>query len=385
MINGRKLLAGWAALALCGSGALGQETVQRTIEHDGETRRWLEYRPASLEEDGSAPVVLMLHPGLSTPERVAITSGWNAVADREGILMIYPAAEPGEVEQGGIWNAWDFEGAPTPDGLPQDVAERDDLGFLETIIGQATSRDTFAGDPQRVYLTGFSSGAQMVNTYLGAGGARVAAAAPVSGGWAEQFGVPVEFVRPARPLPVWIWAGEREENLEPNGVSRAIHDAAQLAFWLDFNGASDEPTSTETFTGTFERTLLLMGETFTRPVEQTFVTDFYADGEAEIRFTLVLDRSHEYHPGAAERIWETLFSSTTLPDSGSDCPADLTGGPDGGPDGALGADDFFEYLNLFASGDPDADLAGPGGSGPDGAIDANDFFEYLRLFAAGCP
>jgi len=70
---------------------------------------------------------------------------------------------------------------------------------------------------------------------------------------------------------------------------------------------------------------------------------------------------------------------------GSDCPADLTGGPDGGPDGTLDANDFFFYLDLFASGDAAADLTGGPDGGPDGTLDANDFFEYLNLFAAGCP
>jgi len=66
------------------------------------------------------------------------------------------------------------------------------------------------------------------------------------------------------------------------------------------------------------------------------------------------------------------------------CPADLTG-PDGTPDGTLDANDFFEYLARFASGDPDADLTGSPDGSPDGVIDANDFFQYLSLFAAGCP
>jgi len=61
------------------------------------------------------------------------------------------------------------------------------------------------------------------------------------------------------------------------------------------------------------------------------------------------------------------------------CPADLTG------DGIADANDFFEYLNLFASGDAAADLTGGPDGDPDGVIDANDFFEYLNLFAAGCP
>ncbi|MCB9844597.1 MAG: hypothetical protein H6811_01225 [Phycisphaeraceae bacterium] len=45
-------------------------------------------------------------------------------------------------------------------------------------------------------------------------------------------------------------------------------------------------------------------------------------------------------------------------------------------DGDADADDFFDYLDLFAAGDPDADL--------DGDRDADDFFTYLDLFAQGC-
>ncbi len=54
------------------------------------------------------------------------------------------------------------------------------------------------------------------------------------------------------------------------------------------------------------------------------------------------------------------------------CPADLDG------DGDADADDFFTYLDLFATGDPNADIDG------DGDADADDFFAYLDLFAQGC-
>ena len=54
------------------------------------------------------------------------------------------------------------------------------------------------------------------------------------------------------------------------------------------------------------------------------------------------------------------------------CPADID------DDGDADADDFFAYLDLFASGDDRADIDG------DGDIDADDFFGYLDLFAAGC-
>ncbi len=56
-----------------------------------------------------------------------------------------------------------------------------------------------------------------------------------------------------------------------------------------------------------------------------------------------------------------------------ECLADLD------EDGDVDADDFFAYLDLFASDDDAADLTG------DGAIDSNDFFAYLDLFVLGCP
>ncbi len=58
---------------------------------------------------------------------------------------------------------------------------------------------------------------------------------------------------------------------------------------------------------------------------------------------------------------------------GGDCDADLDG------DGDADADDFFAYLDAFASGDLavcDID--------DDGDCDADDFFGYLDLFAQGC-
>ncbi len=58
--------------------------------------------------------------------------------------------------------------------------------------------------------------------------------------------------------------------------------------------------------------------------------------------------------------------------AGPTCPPDLNG------DGVVDADDFFLFLNLFATGDMRADFNN------DGVIDADDFFLFLNLFAAGC-
>ncbi len=55
-----------------------------------------------------------------------------------------------------------------------------------------------------------------------------------------------------------------------------------------------------------------------------------------------------------------------------DCRADING------DGAVDADDFFAFLDLFADDDRRADING------DERIDSFDFFAYLDLFVEGC-
>ncbi len=59
---------------------------------------------------------------------------------------------------------------------------------------------------------------------------------------------------------------------------------------------------------------------------------------------------------------------------GGGCAADLDG------DGDADADDFFDYLDAFATGNVGVcDIDG------DGDCDADDFFGFLDLFATGCP
>lgn len=59
----------------------------------------------------------------------------------------------------------------------------------------------------------------------------------------------------------------------------------------------------------------------------------------------------------------------------SSTPLTHSGAGDTNADGVTDGDDFFAYLDLFASEDPRADLTG------EGVIDGEDFFEYLDRFA----
>jgi poly(3-hydroxybutyrate) depolymerase len=327
------------------------------MERGGPVQRfWIEYRPPGVPATQPLPTVYVLHPGASNPDNVANNSRWDAVAQANTLMIVYPQASPGSTLLTGVWNAWDWDGAPIPNGTPTGLSNRDDVGFLAQLVELINTRQTERSDPLRVYMTGFSSGTQMVLTYAGAGLKNVAAYAPVSGGWCEPFGVASSFCRPAGPTPVWMWRGGRENNLTPGGVSRLIHDELQRDFWLAFNASGTVPDSTESIPVTAIRSAQGVDE----QVVVTHETKFYRVGATEVRYTEVLEGSHEYQVGAAPRIWTEFFSRFALRtadcnNADFDCdagvniedlyrayasPADLNGDGRANADDALGLERF---------------------------------------------
>jgi poly(3-hydroxybutyrate) depolymerase len=324
-------------------------------------RFWLEYRPDGLDPEQSYPVVVVLHPGASTPANIQNAAGWDAIADQYGLIILYPAGNEGTAPVASQWNIWDFDGAPDTI-LPVGVRERDDAGFLSQLIDRTVSRSQFAGNPARVYMTGFSSGAQMTSSYAGTGRNNVTAFGPVSGGWCEQCGVPESFFIPAGPVPVWYWRGEREGGLTPCSISRDIHDSAQREFWIDFNGVVQTPSLDS-------RLVTAVNPANGQLIQVTHVTEVFTGGLSEFRYTVVLDSGHLYQPGAARRLWEEFFSRFSAPTS---CPGDFNG-----VDGVT-TQDIFDFLQAYFSGDLAADID------QSGTIQPQDIFDFLLNWFAGC-
>jgi poly(3-hydroxybutyrate) depolymerase len=302
------LMAVMAVLLCQAVSTAGAQSTTRTAvfqESTGPVQRvWVEYRPPGVPPGEALPTVLVLHPGLSTPDNIAAASGWNAVADAHRLMIVYPGATPGTTPTSGVWNAWRWPGAPIPNGTPPSMAQRDDLGFLAGLIQLLTTRTHEPADPARVYMTGFSSGAQMTSTCAGAGFRSIAAYAPVSGGWCEAYGVPASFCRPAGPVPLWFWRGDGENAIITSGVPRSTQDQQQREFWLAWNGASSLPSSTDTRAVTGTRTTQAGSTTVT----VTHNTLIFASGGAEFHFTEVIGGRHEYQVGAAPRIWSEFFA-----------------------------------------------------------------------------
>jgi polyhydroxybutyrate depolymerase len=125
----------------------GDQRVEFTLP-DGTESGYLLHAPASFGSDSQLALVLVFHGSPGSPQEMVHATGFNAIADEENFLVVYPEA----------------------------IDESGDVGAL---IDDVTHR--VAVDLAQVYATGFSRGASI--TYLLASelADRIAAFAPVSG------------------------------------------------------------------------------------------------------------------------------------------------------------------------------------------------------------
>jgi polyhydroxybutyrate depolymerase len=121
-----------------------QEGAPPPLELD---RSYQAYLPSNYTEDQEWPLLLVLHGAGGTGNGIMEFTGFNAIAEREGFIALYPD---------GLANDWDFGfGRSTEAG----IITIDDIGFLTDLVDMI-SQD-YNVDLERVFVTGFSNGAQM--------------------------------------------------------------------------------------------------------------------------------------------------------------------------------------------------------------------------------
>lgn len=147
-----------------GSGDGARETITGTLHsfkllHDSMERSYLVYVPGFCEAGAPLPVVVTLHGAGGTAAGMVRTSGWDAAAEREGFIAVFPNAVPYDPEEPPrfyrnpqVWN--DGSGRSR-----QEEAGIDDTGFIGAMLDDLISR--YSIDLQRVYVNGISNGASM--------------------------------------------------------------------------------------------------------------------------------------------------------------------------------------------------------------------------------
>jgi polyhydroxybutyrate depolymerase len=148
---------------ICPSNALPPGDVSREILVDGTSRTYLLHVPPGYAGNSPVPLVLDFHPmGLGLDWEQA-NSGYKALSDQEGFIVVWPQ---------GLENSWNIGPCCTTSKTI------DDFGFARAIVRQLSTEACV--DPRRVYAVGFSMGGGMAY-YLACKEAEVFAAVSVSG------------------------------------------------------------------------------------------------------------------------------------------------------------------------------------------------------------
>lgn len=148
------------------------ESVRGGFEHDGFARTFLLHVPLSYTGLTPVPLVLGLHGGTGTGAAFERESGLSALSDARGFIVAYPDA----LEPFRFWE--DGRRLLEPLGI-------NDVTFLAALIDHLSLKGKYNINPDRIYLTGFSSGGMMAHYFAARQADRVAAIAPFCGGMVQ--------------------------------------------------------------------------------------------------------------------------------------------------------------------------------------------------------
>ncbi len=281
--------SGAAAQAQSGAGACaGSASVtpglrEGTLEAGGLTREYLIYVPESYDGTQAVPLVLSLHGFSAFPAQQMRDSGWNAIADRENFVVVYPAGTGAPSR----WNAGQHE---LPGFRAEDVrgplsgllgsffetVPADDVAFIRDLVGQLEA--DLCIDAARVYVNGMSNGGGMTNRLACEAADVFAAAGMVAGAYTDFGGC-----NPARPMPIVAFHGVEDPIVPYAGDERVRFPAVEswVADWAARDQCHETP---ETISGTVG---MVTGSRYVG-----------CAGNAEVDFYSIADGGHTWPGGA---------------------------------------------------------------------------------------
>jgi polyhydroxybutyrate depolymerase len=156
----------------------------------GSKRRYLLHFPLTIGSPEPLPLIMMLPGTGGTAHWTMRETAWGEIADREWFLVVIPEALPADLAKPArVWTnprSW----------------RATDVDYLNAVLDDVLMK--VPADPRRLYVTGFSSGANMAFRFAAASSHRLAAVAPVAGY------CPPDVPMLARPLPTLFLVGTKD-------------------------------------------------------------------------------------------------------------------------------------------------------------------------------
>lgn len=196
-----------------------------TLDVGGVTRTAIVHLPDRLAPGTAVPLVLVLHGAGQQGALFETDTGFSSIADAKGFIAVYPDALPrSAAQQRPFWNINDT-----------DPAQPDDVAFLRQLIDVVTAQGCV--DATRVYATGMSNGASMTSRIGCELADRLAAIAPISGGYGSQ-----PSCVPSRPVSVLEIHGTLDGTVPYHGKAGGFGAVRPyLDRWAGWDGCQPRP------------------------------------------------------------------------------------------------------------------------------------------------
>ncbi len=285
------------------NGNNSQPWPERLEEHhgivcDGREDTWYVYVPASYDPAKKAPLVVSLHGGLMTGWGQCIYTSWTYLAEKEGIICLFPDAS--EMMFWAIEGIYEAGGPLELDGkiVPRpadDYRENHDLNLVRALIEKM--KEQYSIDEGRIFMQGMSMGNMMTAQFARYYG-NILAGAAGSGAttWPHVlFQQDGSIKNVGGPVPVWQsrpehngFPGDPEAGAASNNFNRY--------YWMKINECDPIPE------------ISIVGEDNLA---------FYKGKKADVVYCDIKNRDHGQTLDEAFLYWDYFFSGLRREPDGS--------------------------------------------------------------------
>ncbi|MCA6504162.1 MAG: prolyl oligopeptidase family serine peptidase [Pseudanabaena sp. M135S2SP2A07QC] len=202
--------------------------LEKLVQQNQERSYYL-YIPRSYQANKPMPLLLAFHGGVSQGNSMAVKTGFNEIAEREGFIVAYPNG----LDRGAYGQWSDGRHLPANDSI-------DDVSFMKVLIKHLSKTRNI--DQKRIYATGGSNGGFFTQRLACEMSEQLAAVASVAATLPQPM---VSRCKPKRAIPILMINGTEDKLVPWAGGTMEIGANAQIlsvpqtvAFWRSRNGCS---------------------------------------------------------------------------------------------------------------------------------------------------
>ena len=221
--------------------------LSETMTYDSETREYLIYIPSSYDQNSPTPILFAFHGFGGYSQYFINTADFRSLADQFNFIAVYP--------QGLVCNDGTTWNTHPPGG--DNKCSQDDIGFFAALLYEISGNYNI--DASKVFLTGYSNGADFSYSMACYQSSLVTAIAPVSGLMPMNDSSECQ---PSHATSLMIFNGTNDFSRPYNGIAGYMMGVDQtVSYWSQYNNTDSSPQTN--FEGQIENYTYLNGDNYT--------------------------------------------------------------------------------------------------------------------------